>query len=66
MENLITQLGEKQIAVIRTVDCTNTNRTKVIIENAAGAEMFVLSFLNDGSEYCISEKGTNKFLKHIK
>lgn len=66
MENLITQLGQEQIAVIRTVDCNNANRTKVIIEDAVGNEMFVLLFLNDGSEYCFSEKGTNKFLKILK
>lgn len=66
MEHLLTQLGEKQVAVIRTINCLNTDKTKVVIENAAGQEMFVLSFFNDGSEYSLSEKGINKFSKHIK
>lgn len=66
MENLLTHLGEKQIAIIRTIDCTRAIKSKVVIEDAAGNELFVLSFLNDGSEYSLSEKGVNKFSKHIK
>jgi len=66
MENIIINLGEKQLATIRTVDCTNANRTNIVIENAAGCEMLKLSFKNDGSEYSICEKGVPKFIKTIK
>ena len=66
MENLLVNIGDKEAVVVRTIDCTNAIKSKVIIENAAGQEMFVLSFLNDGSEYSISEKGINKFSKYIK
>jgi hypothetical protein len=66
MENLQINLYEKQNAVIRTLDCTSVNKTKVIIENAAGQEILVLLLSNDASEYSISEKGITKFSKYIK
>lgn len=66
MENLLVNIGEKENVVIRTINCIRTTKSKVIIEDAAGNELFVLSFLNDGSEYSLFEKGINKFSKYIK
>lgn len=66
MKNLLVNIGDKETVVVRTIDCTRAIKSKVIIEDAAGNELFVLSFLNDGSEYSLSEKGINKFTKYIK
>lgn len=66
MKNLLVNIGDKETVVIRTIDCTRATKSKVIIEDAAGNELFILSFLNDGSEYSLSEKGINKFTKYIK
>ncbi len=63
MENLRIDLSHDEILTVRSCSTISTVRSKIVIENSAGIELFIVSFKNDGSEYCFQEKGKTKFYK---
>ncbi len=56
----IVDLSHDEVITIKTPSCTSGVRSKIVVENMAGQEMFCLSFLNDGSEYSLLVDGKNK------
>ena len=63
MEDLRGDLYHEEKLSMRTCSTLHTVKSKFVIENSAGIELLTISISNDGSQYCIQEKGKTKFYK---
>jgi hypothetical protein len=63
MEELRADMYHDEILKVKSCSVLCTVRTKVIIEDCTGMELFSISFNNDGSEFSFKQKGKLEYYK---